>query len=249
VSPAPTSPLCFVLMPFGTKIDPVSGVAIDFDKIYEEAIRLGVEAAGMDPIRADEERTGGIIHKAMFERLVLCDYAIADLTTGNANVFYELGVRHAARPATTLAIFASDQKIPFDLSFLRALPYRLGDGGRFGAEEAEELRGALTRRLLELKRLQDQHEGKDSPLFQLLADDRMPDVSRLKTDVFPGAGRVRRRDQAAAGAGQRPAQRAGGARGRGVARSRPRRGRGRGAGRPLPQLPRAAGLERHDRPA
>jgi hypothetical protein len=55
----------------------------------------------MQPIRADEEMAGGIIHKPMFERLMLCDYAVADLTTANPNVFYELGIRHAIQPATT----------------------------------------------------------------------------------------------------------------------------------------------------
>ncbi|MGD2114277.1 MAG: hypothetical protein PVG07_04435, partial [Acidobacteriota bacterium] len=85
-------PLCFVLMPFGEKPD-AAGAVIDFDAVYEELIRPAVEAAGLEPLRADEERVGGIIHKPMFERLVLCDYAVADLTTANANVFYELGVR------------------------------------------------------------------------------------------------------------------------------------------------------------
>ena len=41
----------------------------------------------------------------MFERLVLCEYAVADLTTANANVFYELGVRHAVRPFSTVLLF------------------------------------------------------------------------------------------------------------------------------------------------
>jgi hypothetical protein len=145
VSTVPTKPICFILMPFGRKIDAASGLTIDFDEIYEEGIRPGIEAAGIEPIRADEERTGGIIHKAMFERLILCDYAVADLTTGNANVFYELGVRHAARPATTLAIFATDQKIPFDLNFLRALPYRLGEGGRGGRGAAARVDPAAAR--------------------------------------------------------------------------------------------------------
>jgi hypothetical protein len=35
----------------------------------------------------------------MFERVVLCEYAAADLTTANADVFYELGVRHAVPKA------------------------------------------------------------------------------------------------------------------------------------------------------
>src|SRR5438132_295771 len=54
-------PLCFVLMPFGTKKDPAGGSDIDFDSMYEQGLRPGIEDAGMEPLRADEERTGGII--------------------------------------------------------------------------------------------------------------------------------------------------------------------------------------------
>lgn len=177
-------PLCFVLMPFGNKKDPSTGVDINFDHIYETAIRPGIDTAGMEPIRADEERTGGIIHKPMFERLLLCDYAVADLTTANANVFYELGVRHAVRPATTLTLFASHQQLPFDVNFLRALPYELGEGNRFGEVEQASLRNDLAGRLEHLKSLQTQQEATDSPVFQLLQDYRAPDMARLKTDVF-----------------------------------------------------------------
>src|ERR671933_2284190 len=98
-------PLCFVLMPFGQK--PADGGAvIDFDAVYRELIMPAIEQADMQPLRADEEMTGGIIHGPMFERLILCEYAVADLTTLNANVFYELGVRHALRPFSTVSIFA-----------------------------------------------------------------------------------------------------------------------------------------------
>ena len=98
---------CFVLMPFGRKTDEV-GRTIDFDRVYNEIIRPGVVAADLEPIRADEETVGGIIHKPMFERLMLRDYAVADLTTANPNVLYELGVRHGIRPHTTLLIFARE---------------------------------------------------------------------------------------------------------------------------------------------
>ena len=177
-------PLCFVLMPFNNKKDPSTGLDINFDHIYETAIRPGIETAGMESIRADEERTGGIIHKPMFERLLLCDYAVADLTTANANVFYELGVRHAVRPATTLTLFASQQQLPFDVNFLRALPYALGEGNRFGDTEQDRLRTDLSHRLEHLKSVQTQQEATDSPVFQLLQDYRAPDIARLKTDVF-----------------------------------------------------------------
>ncbi len=177
-------PLCFVLMPFGTKQDPSGGPAIDFDRIYEDAIRPGIEAAGMQPLRADEERTGGIIHRAMFERLLLCDFAVADLTTANANVFYELGVRHAARPSTTLAIYAEKQTPPFDVNHLRALPYELAAGNRFGKHEAQLLRSALAKRLEELRNVAREDATADSPIFQLLEEYSAPDIARLKTDVF-----------------------------------------------------------------
>jgi len=177
-------PLCFVLMPFGVKKDPVNGMIIDFDAIYDKAIRQGIEDAGMEPIRADEERTGGIIHKPMFERLMLCDFAVADLTTANANVFYELGVRHAVRPATTLSVFASNQKIPFDLNFIRALPYTLGADNSFKPDEAANLANNICNQLAGLKELQARGEVQDSPIFQLLQDYGKPDISRLKTDVF-----------------------------------------------------------------
>lgn len=177
-------PLCFVVMPFGEKKDPGGGPDINFDHIYNLAIRPGVEAAGMEPLRADEERVGGIIHKPMFERLLLCDYAVVDLTTGNANVFYELGVRHAVRPATTLTLFARQQQIPFDVSYSRALPYELGAENRFEQDQAAPLRNAITARLVHLREHATDEPETDSPLFQLLQGYQPPDIARLKTDVF-----------------------------------------------------------------
>lgn len=176
-------PLCFVLMPFGTKPDATGGADIDFDRVYEDAIAKGVSDAGMQPVRADEERVGGIIHKPMFERLILCDFAVADLTTGNANVFYELGVRHTARPHTTVTIFAGGQRIPFDVDYLRAIPYDLGPHHRFGAAEAATLRTTVAARLSEVRRLAADTSATDSPLFQLLTEWH-PDIPDLHTDVF-----------------------------------------------------------------
>jgi hypothetical protein len=99
--------LCFVDMPFGQKPDLKSGVLVDFDQIYDNAIKPAIEQCGLEPLRGDEESTGGIIHSAMFARLLLAEFVVADLTLANANVFYELGIRHAAKPFTTVPIFAN----------------------------------------------------------------------------------------------------------------------------------------------
>src|SRR5262245_55676120 len=89
---------CFIDMPFGNKVDPKTGVTVAFDQIYEEGILPAVTDAGLQCIRGDREVTGGLIHTAMFARLLIAEFVVADMTTANPNVFYELGVRHAARP-------------------------------------------------------------------------------------------------------------------------------------------------------
>ena len=78
----------------------------NFDAVYEKVIAPAVTKAGLEPIRADEEKIGGTIHKPMFERLMLCEYAVADMTGANPNVYYELGIRHAIRPRSTVIVFA-----------------------------------------------------------------------------------------------------------------------------------------------
>lgn len=167
-------PLCFVLMPFGEKPDG-SGGTVDFDAVYRELIGPAIEAAGMEPLRADEEMAGGIIHKPMFERLILCDYAVADLTTANANVFYELGIRHAARPWSTVLLFAEKSRLPFDVAPLRALPYRLTPGG--APANPEDTKAIIEERLHKAR-----EAVTDSPIYELV--ENFPEVDHTKTDVF-----------------------------------------------------------------
>jgi hypothetical protein len=171
-------------MPFGKKRDPKGGPDIDFDQIYESAMRPALEDAGMEAVRADLEQTGGIIHKAMFERLLLCDYAVADLTTANANVFYELGVRHATRPRTTVAVFAGSHELPFDVRYLRSMPYALGDQNTFTDQNAQALREGLARTLRTAREVAVSDAAADSPLFHLLQGYRAPELAHLVTDTF-----------------------------------------------------------------
>jgi tetratricopeptide (TPR) repeat protein len=162
-------------MPFGKKPH-AGGALIDFDSVYQDLIAPAIREAELDPLRADEEMTGGIIHKPMYERLILCEYAVADLTTANANVFYELGLRHAVRPWSTVLLFAEGSgQLPFDVGPLRALPYKLGSDGK--PVEVPQARQALTARLREARQ-----KATDSPVFQLV--ENFPDIQRLKTDVF-----------------------------------------------------------------
>ena len=169
-------PLCFIAMPFGRK--EAGGRNVEFDAVWQELIAPAIEAADMQPLRADEEQVGGIIHKPMFERLLLCEFAVADLTLANANVFYEIGVRHAARPATTVLIVADEVRLPFDVAMLRTMPYRLGADGR--PSHAKEDAAQLGQLLEECRARQT----KDSPLFQLLDGIKPLEVPSDRTDVF-----------------------------------------------------------------
>jgi hypothetical protein len=173
----PPRPLCFVLMPFGRKTD-AAGRVTDFDAVYQQIIAPAVSAVDLDPIRADEEKIGGAIHKPMFERLMLCNYAVADITGANPNVYYELGIRHAMRPRSTVILFAAGTILPFDIALLRGIPYQTNEQGVPSNPAA--CVAAISKQLGAAK--ENPHD--DSPLFQLL--DYMPrtEVDHTKTDTF-----------------------------------------------------------------
>jgi len=172
--------ICFIDMPFGKKPDLASGVTVDFDHIYETAIKPAIVESGLEPIRGDQERTGGIIHAPMFGRLLLSDYVVADLTLANPNVFYELGIRHTARPFTTVPIFAAIHSLPFDVSMVRAIPYTL-DNGTLTDDAAAKLKADIRTRLDEAIR---GAASKDSPLFQLIPRFPRIDLPHEVTEIF-----------------------------------------------------------------
>ena len=172
--------VCFIDMPFGKKPDLASGMEVDFDQIYEVGIEPAIVKAGLEPIRGDRERTGGIIHAPMFARLLLSDYVVADLTLANPNVFYELGIRHTARPFTTVPIFAAIHALPFDVSLVRAIPYTLEDG-KLTADAAEKLQADLGARL---EQAIHGAASQDSPIFQLIPKFPKIDLPHEVTEIF-----------------------------------------------------------------
>jgi hypothetical protein len=171
---------CFVDMPFGKKVDPKTGVTVDFDQVFHQGIRPAVEAAGLQCIRGDQEETGGLIHTAMFARLLLAEFVVADMTTANPNVFYELGVRHAARPYTTIPIFATIGAPPFDVNGVRAIPYELAEG-KLTPEAAASLVESIKNRI---QAALASPVATDSPLFQLFNSYPGISMSHELTDVF-----------------------------------------------------------------
>lgn len=129
-------------MGFGTKTDYVNGRKLDLNKSYRLLIKPVLEAKGIECVRADEITHSGSIDIQMYKELLQADVVIADLSTANPNALYELGVRHALRPYTTIVISEDKLIYPFDLNHIVITSYQhLGDAIDF--EEVERFRAAL----------------------------------------------------------------------------------------------------------
>jgi O-acetyl-ADP-ribose deacetylase (regulator of RNase III) len=112
---------CFVIMPFGKRND--GEQPIDFDAIYKHIIKPAVLAAGLKSVRSDEILEAGWIHKKMIDHIYRAAVAIVDITTLNANVFWELGVRHALRSHATILIRKKGTALPFNIQDLNLVEY------------------------------------------------------------------------------------------------------------------------------
>lgn len=134
---------CFVIMPFGKKIHPFTEEEIDFDEIYEAIIEpvLSMVFEKDKFKRADSATEAGLIHSEMIEDIISSDLAIVDITSGNPNVFYELGVRHAAKRSGTVVIKRAGDRVPFNIGGIRAFEY---PADLSNTDEVEEFLRLLT---------------------------------------------------------------------------------------------------------
>ncbi|MGB7923883.1 MAG: Hsp70 family protein [Pyrinomonadaceae bacterium] len=122
--------LCFVLMPFAEKFQP----------IYEDHIQRIVTEAGLSSQRADEIASTNLITWDIWERINKARFVIADLTDRNPNVFYEVGLAHAISKDVIL-LTQNMGDIPFDLQSLRFIVYEYSPRGMIEFEK--KLRSAL----------------------------------------------------------------------------------------------------------
>jgi len=161
-----TQGTCFVVMGFGKKTDFETGRVLDLDKSYRNMIKPAAEAAGLKCIRADEIVHSGLIDVPMYEQLLNADVVVADLSTSNKNAFYELGVRHALRPFTTVVISEDGIKtFPFDVNHVAVRQYHhLGED--IGFDEVMRFRQLLTEAIVEITKKSPR--PKDSPVYTFL---------------------------------------------------------------------------------
>ncbi len=108
---------CFVMMPFGPPLGTY------YEKIYKPAI----EKAGITAMRADDDLFGtGKIMDQIWIGINAAKVLVADLTTRNPNVYYELGLAHALQKPVVL-ISNKQEDVPFDLNHIRVIYYDMTD--------------------------------------------------------------------------------------------------------------------------
>lgn len=175
---------CFVVMGFGTKTDLATGRKIDLDKSYKYLIKPVVESKGLACVRADEIVHSGTIDVPMYEELLNADLVIADISTANVNAIYELGIRHALRPRTTIVISENQFKYPFDLNHILITAYSYLEGGGIDYGEVLRFQGVLGGMIDKLM----QSPSVDSPVYTFLKELSPPSLARRVAEAFALAG-------------------------------------------------------------
>ena len=184
-------PSCFVIMGYGKKTDFKQNKSFDLDKTYRNIIKPAAQAAGFTCERADEVQHAGVIDVPMYERLLMADLVIADVSTANINAFFELGVRYALRPKTTIVIAEKNFEMGFDMGHVVIRRYEhLGSGIDY--DEVERVKEELTKACREIP----QTDQTDSPVYTFLADLVAPSRGlNVKTAATLAAAAEREREE------------------------------------------------------
>ncbi|HEX5964614.1 MAG TPA: tetratricopeptide repeat-containing protein [Pyrinomonadaceae bacterium] len=161
----------FIIRPFGKKTD-LKGNEIDFDKVAKELIDPALTAVKADGRETLDIVESGNIRVDMFRRLLTADLVVADLSIHNANVFYELGIRHALRDHGTLMLRSNGDAFPFDLQTDRYLTYDANDPAACLPQLIASLKA------IEAKAQKD-YTAKDSPVFTSLPNLKEPEHWRF----------------------------------------------------------------------
>jgi MAP3K TRAFs-binding domain len=124
-------PVCFMIMPYGrkpTQAEAGYGPAeIDFNALWDRGYVPVIQALGYHPVRADQD-TGALVITQMLERLYFADLVLADMTIANVNVYYEVGIRHAAKEKGCVLLAAEWSRQLFDVAQMRTVRYPLPEG-------------------------------------------------------------------------------------------------------------------------
>jgi nucleoside 2-deoxyribosyltransferase len=131
----------FMIMPFRP----------EFDGVYTGIIRPLLGDLKLTIQRGDEfTSTQGVVMEDVWAALNACRFVIAEITGGNDNVFYELGIAHTLNlPAILITQATAPEQVPFDIRHLRYIKYENTVNG--GLRLREDLKRAIERLLRDLE--------------------------------------------------------------------------------------------------
>ena len=112
-----TRPTCFVIQPFDKG---------KFDKRYNDAFDPGLGQAGFEAYRVDQDPGTDVLIAAIEEGIRRAAICLADVTTDNPNVWYELGYAFAAGKHVILT--CCDERegpLPFDIQHRNVTPLQI----------------------------------------------------------------------------------------------------------------------------
>lgn len=138
-------PICFVISPIGEED---SEIRQNSEKLYNYILKPVVDKLGYEITRSDKISEPGMITTQIINHVINSELVIADLTGHNANVFYELAIRHATKKHY-IQLIRRGGKIPFDVQNLRTLYYD------FDIEEAEQAKAKLNDLLISSQRMEE----------------------------------------------------------------------------------------------
>lgn len=168
---------CFIIMPIADHADYPTG---HFQRVYDYLIKPACDKAGLEAYRADDNKASDMIMLDILQQLVECDMAICDISSRNANVFFELGLRQAFNKKTIL-ITDGLQNAPFDISGLRHVSYSPTLRVDTVAKEVPEIADML----IDTENLPDNKVNSIVNLLQIKpAKVEAKDLSPLDTVVF-----------------------------------------------------------------
>lgn len=141
---------CFVLMPF----------ADQYREVHEQIYKVVCSDNNVDCWRVDEVARPGSITKDIVDGIIDSDIIIADLTSQNPNVFYELGIAHSVGNKTIMTSQNIDD-VPFDIGNYRVILYEQTISG------SKEFLKKLDKAIKELLKSLDQT---NNPVQEVLAN-------------------------------------------------------------------------------
>lgn len=115
--------ICFYITPIGEEGTEIRKHA---DMLLKHLVEPAFQKHNIKVVRADKIEKSGLISQQIFEYLISAKICVADLSYGNPNAFYELGVRHMIKKST-IQIIRKGDKIPFDVSQGRTITVDISD--------------------------------------------------------------------------------------------------------------------------